>query len=86
MELHVNIAEMMKEGLFDAKYASERLTVENRKTMENIEIGSQRCNVEQVNGKIFQVLLQKVKFVPGLWVTLLSIYKTLKNGYKIRNE
>jgi hypothetical protein len=50
--------------LFDVRYVSERITVGNGKTMEAKKIGSLRCNVEQVNRKTFQVLLQEAKFVP----------------------
>ena len=54
--------------------------------MEAIKIGKLRCNVEQVNGKIFQVVLQDVKYVPELWVNLFSINKALKDGFKIGND
>ena len=74
------------QGLFDVKDVSERITVGNGKTMEATKIGSLRCNVEQVNGKTFQVVLQEVKFVPELWVNLFSINKALKNGFKIGND
>jgi hypothetical protein len=54
--------------------------------MEATKIGSLSCNVEEVNGNTFQILLQEVKFVPELWVNLFSINKVLKNGCKIGNE
>ena len=73
-------------GLFDTKEVSESITVGNGKTMEATKIGSLRCDVEQVNGKTFQVVLQDVKYVPELWVNLFSINKALKNGFKIGNE
>jgi hypothetical protein len=72
--------------LFDVRDVSERIIVGNGKTMEAIKIGNLRCNIEQVNGNTFQVLLQKIKFVPGLWVNLFSINKDLENVFKIRNE
>jgi hypothetical protein len=53
-------------GLFDIQEVSESITVGNGKTMEAIKIGKLRCNVKQVNGKIFQVVLQDVKYVPEL--------------------
>jgi hypothetical protein len=65
---------------------SERITVGNGKTMEATKIEDLRCNIEQVNGKTFQVLLQEVKFVSELWVNLFSINKACKNVFEIRNE
>jgi hypothetical protein len=58
----------------------------NGKTMEARKIESLSCNVQQLNGKTFQVLLQEVKFVSELWLNLFSIKKTLKNNYKNGNE
>jgi hypothetical protein len=48
-------------GLFDFRDFSERITLGNEKTMEATKIGSLRCNIEQVNGKILHVLLQEVE-------------------------
>jgi hypothetical protein len=48
------------QGLFDVRDVSERITVGSGKTMKATKIGRLRCNVEQVNEKIFQVLLQEV--------------------------
>jgi hypothetical protein len=42
-------------GLFDIKEVSESITVGNRKTMEATKIGNLRCEVEQVNGRIFKL-------------------------------
>jgi hypothetical protein len=72
--------------LFDVRDISERITVGNGNTMEATKIGSVRCNVEQVNRKTFQVLLQEGKFMTELWVNLFSVKKALKNGFKIVNE
>jgi hypothetical protein len=66
------------EGLFDFRDVSERIKVGNEKTIEPTKIGSLRCNVEQVDGNIFQVLLQEVKFVPELWLNFFGINKVLK--------
>jgi hypothetical protein len=45
-------------SLFDVRNVSERITVSNGKTMED--------TFKQVYGKIFEVLLQEVKFVTEL--------------------
>jgi hypothetical protein len=67
--------------LFDFRDVPERITVRNEKTIVSL-----RCNVEQGNGKTFQVLLQEVNFLPDLWVNLFITNKTLKNGFKLGNE
>jgi hypothetical protein len=71
--------------LFDVRDVFKRITVGSGKTMD-IKIESLRCNVEQVNENIFQVLLQEFKDMPELWVNLLSMNKSLKNVFKIGNE
>jgi hypothetical protein len=50
--------------LFDVRDISKRIIGRNGKNIEATIIGSLRCNVEQVNGNNFQVLLQEVKFMP----------------------
>jgi hypothetical protein len=52
--------------LFDVRDISEKITLGNRKNMEATKIGSLKCNLEQANGNIFQVLLQEVKFMTEL--------------------
>jgi hypothetical protein len=72
--------------LFDFRYVSEIITVGNRKTIEATKIGSLGCNVEQVNGKTFQILLQEVKLMTELWVKSFAINKALKNSFDIGNK
>ena len=71
-------------GILDIKEVSESITVGNGKTMEATKIWNPRCDVEQVNGK--EVVLQDLKYVRELWVSLFSIYKALKNGFKVGND
>jgi hypothetical protein len=40
---------------------------------------------EKKDGTFFQILLQEVKFVPELWISLFSTNKTLKNGFWFRD-
>jgi hypothetical protein len=61
VELHVTIACINDLGLFDVRDISERIKVENGTTMEGTKTRSLRFNVEKVNGKTFQVLLQEVR-------------------------
>jgi hypothetical protein len=53
-------------ALFDVRDVSERIIVENGHIMKTTKIRSQRCNLEQVNGKTFQVVPQDFKFMPGV--------------------
>jgi hypothetical protein len=73
-------------GFVDVKGIYERIMVGNGTTMEVTKIGSQKCNIEQVYENTFQFLLQEVNFVPELWMNLLRVKKSLKNGFEIGNE
>jgi hypothetical protein len=50
--------------------------------MEDTKIGNLRGNVEQVNGKAFQVVLQEVKLELELWVNFLALKGGQKEWYK----
>jgi hypothetical protein len=46
--------------------------------MAATKLGDLKCEVFQVNGSKFGVILKEVKYVPELWVNLFSIIKALK--------
>jgi hypothetical protein len=60
VEFHVPIATMMKACLMTEMFLGK--TEYEREIIWKKKIGSLRCNVEQVNGNTFQVLLQEVNF------------------------
>jgi hypothetical protein len=72
--------------LLHSRDASERITDGNEESIEATKIEGLKCNVEQVNGKIFKVDLQEIKFLLELLVNLFSMNKALKNVFEIRNE
>jgi hypothetical protein len=54
--------------------------------MKAVKVGSLKCHAIQLNGSSINVTLKEVKYVPELWVKLLSISKALKNGFDLRNK
>jgi hypothetical protein len=50
------------------------------------KVGNLRCSVYQKDGEKFVYVVQKVKFVSGLWLNLFSIRKALKTGFNLGNE
>jgi hypothetical protein len=54
--------------------------------MKAIKVGGLKYHVIQLNGSSVNVTLKEVKYVPELWVNLLSISKALKNGFNLRNK
>jgi len=54
--------------------------------MTATKMGKLKCNIQQENGRELTVTLDKVKYVPELWINLFSIGKALQNGFNIRND
>jgi hypothetical protein len=73
-------------GLFDVKDINEKIIVGNGESMKAIKVGSLKCHVIQLNGSSVDVILNKIKYVPELWVNLFSISKALKNGFDLSNK
>ena len=74
------------EGLMNVRDINEEITIGNGHTMVATKLGDLKCEVTQVNGLKFDVVLKEVKYVPELWVNLFSINKALKNGFKLSND
>jgi hypothetical protein len=72
------------EGLFQKRIISEKRTIDNRKTMGTIKIGSLLRDIAQRDGKPFRIRLREVKLVPELWINLCSLNNTLWNEIRIR--
>jgi hypothetical protein len=64
----------------------EQITIGNRHKIVVTKLGDLKCEVTQVNGSNFEVILKEVKHVPDLWVNLFRINKALKNGFKLRHD
>jgi hypothetical protein len=64
----------------------EDITVGNGNVMTATKMGKLRCEILHKNGESLVVTLEDVKFVPDLWINLISIGKALKNGFNLDNE
>jgi hypothetical protein len=54
--------------------------------MKATKIGNLKCEVSQINGEMFTVTLNDVKYVPSLCMNLFSLKKALKKGFKVSND
>jgi hypothetical protein len=74
------------EGLYKYKTFSERMTVGNCNGMIAKKVGKLRCGIIQKSGEKHIVTLENMKFLPELWINLLSIGKASKNGFNLSND
>ena len=74
------------DGMFDVKNIDENIVVGSGKTVKATKIGKWRGVVMQKNGEKRNIVLEKVKVVPELWINLLSINHALANGWLIGNK
>ena len=74
------------EGMFDCREISEYVTLGDGKKMVATKIGKLRRTAYQVDGTTQDVILEDVKFVPGLDTPLFGILKALDQGWKIKNK
>jgi hypothetical protein len=74
------------EGLTDVKEINESIKIGNDGFMKVTKIGNLKCEVTQINGEKFTVTLNDVKYVPSLCVSLFSLNKSLKKGFKVSND
>jgi hypothetical protein len=74
------------EGMTDVKVIDSLVQIGNRMTLCTTKIGRKHLMVISKDGLKLNVVLQDYKYVPDLWVNLLTLMKYLKNGWGIRNE
>ena len=74
------------EGMFDCKDIEEPIVLCNGKKMIARKIGKVRMTALQVDGSTADVVLQGVKFVPGLDMNLFSVLRSLDQGWNISND
>ena len=75
-----------EDGFVNWKYIDEHVRVGSGKTLKVTKVGDKKVRVYQKDGSTSVVTLKNVKFVPELWVNLLSIVVALKNGFSISNK
>jgi hypothetical protein len=73
-------------GMYDCKTIKSVVTIGNGTNLVCNKIGKKKLRVVQTDGKIVDIILDEVKYVPGIWLNLFSITKVLKNGWKLSNE
>jgi hypothetical protein len=69
--------------MFDVQAVRSPIKVGSGKSLMATKMGKKRVEVIQKGGTSGPFLLTEVKFFPGLFVSLFSIGKALKNGFKI---
>ena len=74
------------EGMFECKDIVEPIVLCNGKKMMATKIGKIRMTALQVDGSTADVVLQGVKYVPGLDMNLFSVMRSLDQGWKISND
>ena len=74
------------DGMFDCKDIMEPIVLCNGKKMMATKIGKIRMTAIQVDGSTADVVLQGVKFVPGLDMNLFSVMRSLDQGWNISND
>ena len=74
------------DGLFDYEEIDEAVIIGDGKEMKATKIGKLRRTVHQADGSTLDIVLEEVKYVPGLDMPLFGILKALSQGWKTRNE
>ena len=74
------------EGMYDIKDIKSKVKVGSGVTLMATKIGKKKVTVVQKDGATQDVTLLNVKYVPGLWVNLLSIGQAIQNGFSISNK
>ena len=72
-----------KEGMFDCSPITSHIKMGNGKSMTATLVGKKRVMAVQKDGTYQTIILNDVKFIPGLWVNLFAINKALEHGFKI---
>jgi hypothetical protein len=74
------------EGMTDVELINSPVRIENGKALTATKIGKQRITIIQKDGSSQDTILEEYKCVPKLWVNLLSISKSLQNGWNISHK
>ena len=74
------------EGLFDCKDINEPVILGSGKHLVATKIGKVRKTVLQQDGSTQDILLDPIKYVPGLELQLFAVLKALEQGRKLDNN
>ena len=74
------------EGLYDYEEIDKSVVIGDGKELKATKLGKLKKTVHQVDGMTMDIVLEEVKFVPGLDMPLFGILKALAQGWKIKNH
>jgi hypothetical protein len=74
------------EGLTDVKEINKMIKIGNGDSIKATKIGNLKSEVTQINGEKLKIKQNDVKYVPSLCVSLFSLNKALKKGFKVSND
>ncbi|MGL4341755.1 MAG: reverse transcriptase domain-containing protein, partial [Lactococcus lactis] len=74
------------EGMFNCRFVKSYIKIGNGKSLVSTKVGSKRVTVIQENGNTTDVVIEDVKYVPGLWVNLFSITKAISKEWSLSNK
>ena len=74
------------EGVFDCRDINEPVILGSGKHVVATKIGKLRKTVLQRDGSTQDILLDPVKYVPGLELQLFAVLKALEQGWKLDNS
>jgi hypothetical protein len=74
------------QGMYDCVDIDDPICVGDGKVIKATKMGSKKVWGKQKNGKDFHLTIHNCKYVPDLWVNLLSITSTLANGWQLSNK
>ena len=74
------------EGMFDCKDINEPVILGSGKHLVATKIGKVRKTILQQDGSTQDILLDPIKYVPGLELQLFAVLKALEQGWKLDNN
>jgi hypothetical protein len=77
---------ILDSGATGIKKIDELIKIGNGESMKATKNGNLKCEVTQINGEKFTLTMNDVKYVPSLCVSLFSLNKSLKKGFKVSND
>ena len=72
--------------MYNCKKINEPIIISDEKPMRATKMGKLWRTVHQVDGRTQDIVLEEVKYVPGLDMNLFVVLKALKQGWKISNK
>jgi len=74
------------EGMYNVRHINSSIKVGSGKLLIATKIGSMTFRTDQKDGTSATITLHDVKYVPGLWVSLMSLGKAMANHFSLGND